>query len=102
MQRIISLTVLLWASAAPAAFYFSPPRVVYHELLAPPIGQTAFVAYFEYPRLSADGSAIIYRVNQTNAVVAVHVMNFDGSNDRVVDIIPPLPHSKLLPGSGIN
>jgi hypothetical protein len=86
MKTVFSLVLLLWAGTASAAFYFTPPRTVYHELAAPPIGESAFINYSEYPRLSADGSSIIYRVVQTN-VWHVHVMNFDGSNDRVVDAI---------------
>jgi hypothetical protein len=86
MKAIFSLVVLLWAGAAHAFFNFLPPRTVYHELAAPPIGETAYVNYSEYPRLSADGSNIIYRVVYTN-VTFVHVVNFDGSNNRIVDQI---------------
>lgn len=86
MKRIITLLLLFCASVAPAFFNFAPPRTVYHELLAPPLGESAYVAYSEYPRLSGDGSTIIYRVNNAN-VYFVHAVNFDGSNDRVVDVI---------------
>ena len=86
MKNILCLALLLWGHVASAAFLFAPPRTVYHELPAPPIGETAYVNYSEYPRLSADGSSIIYRVVSNN-VVFVHVVNFDGANDRVVDRI---------------
>ena len=86
MKIILCIALLLWGHVASAAFLFAPPRTVYHELAAPPIGETAYVNYSEYPRLSGDGSTIIYRV-VTNNVTSVHVVNFDGANDRVVDRI---------------
>ena len=86
MKTTLCLALLLWSHVAPAAFLFAPPRTVYHELSAPPIGETAYVNYSEYPRLSGDGSTIIYRVI-TNNVTSVHVVNFDGANDRAVDRI---------------
>ncbi len=86
MKIMLCIAALLWPHVAPSAFLFAPPRTVYHELAAPPIGETAYVNYSEYPRLSGDGSTIIYRA-VTNNVTSVHVVNFDGTNDRVVDRI---------------
>ena len=86
MKFTLALVVVGWTFAAPAAFYFKPPTTVYHELAAPPIGATAYIAYGEYPRLSANGRAIIYREVQAN-LTYVHVLDFDGFNNRVVDVI---------------
>ena len=86
MKFPLALVLLFWTFAAPAAFYFKPPTTVYHELAAPPIGERAYIAYGEYPRLSANGRAIIYREVQAN-LTYVHVLDFDGFNNRVVDVI---------------
>lgn len=86
MKSILALVLVCWTFAAPAAFYFKPPTTVYHELAAPPIGATAYIAYSESPRPSANGRAIIYREVQAN-LTYVHVVDFDGANNRVVDVI---------------